>query len=102
MTTEDLLTVVALREKANFNADELFPGSQANQDDPNEGSQDLGEDEPNLRDAEPEEREGNPVENTLTMGLLRFEDATISHNVKKQSLASVQTFSMQLVAINIQ
>ena len=40
MSTEELLTVVALREKANFNADELFPGSQANQDDPHEGSQD--------------------------------------------------------------
>lgn len=62
MTTEDLLTVVALREKANFNADAVFGNSQANED--GVDSQDLGEDEPNLRDAEPEEREGNPVVNS--------------------------------------
>ena len=64
MSTEDLLTVVALREKEHFNADELFGDSQANEDGPDEGSQDLGKDEPNLRDDEPEEREGSPVVNT--------------------------------------
>ena len=64
MSTEDLLTVVALREKENFNADELFGDSQAHEDDPDDGSQDLPEDEPNLRDAEPQERQDSPVANT--------------------------------------
>ena len=65
MTTEDLLTVVALREKDNFNADELFGDSQANEDDPDDGSHDLEGDEPNLRDAEPVAREPiAPVVNT--------------------------------------
>ena len=64
MSTEDLLTVVALREKDNFNADELFGDSQANEDDPDDGSHDLEGGEPNLRDAEPVAREGSPVANT--------------------------------------
>ena len=64
MSTEDLLTVVAWREKDMFDADGLFGDSQPNEDGPDEGSQDLGEDEPSLRDAEPQEREGSPVVNT--------------------------------------
>ena len=38
--------------------------SQANEDDPDDGSHDLEGDEPNLRDAEPVAREGSPVANT--------------------------------------
>ena len=64
MSTEDLLIVVALREKDNFNADELFGASQANEDDHDQGSQDVEEEEPELRDAEPEERVRSPAANT--------------------------------------
>ena len=60
MSTEDLLTVVALREKDNFNADDLFGASQSTEGEPAEdgGS---AEEEEQLQDAEPGERDRSPV-----------------------------------------
>jgi len=62
LTTEDLLTVVALREKDNFNVAEMFGASQSTEEDPEEGSG--GADEAQLQDAAPGERDRSPVSNT--------------------------------------
>ena len=63
MSTEDLLTVVALREKDNFNAESLLGASQSTEGEPDEdGGSD--EEEEGLQDAEPGERDGSPVVNT--------------------------------------
>jgi hypothetical protein len=62
LTTEDLLTVVALREKDNFNVAEMFGASQSTEEGPEEGSGSA--DEAQLQDAAPGERDRSPVSNT--------------------------------------
>ena len=62
LTTEDLLTVVALREKDHFNVAEMFGASQSTEDGHEEGSGSA--EEAQLQDAAPGEGDRIPVANT--------------------------------------